>query len=133
MSLPHHAHCVCVSFTGNIHLNLFDTSIVQEQDFAALHFSKLTGSRSDSGHTEQKYVFGSPECAKHEAMKLACHRANIFVDEHQCNPRGVYLYAGGSVQIAVRSGPPQSFRVTSSLSHDIEETPSVAAGQKHDW
>jgi hypothetical protein len=68
-----------------------------------------------------------------EAMKLASKQLVITVDEHRCTPSQAYVFAGGSVRIAVSSGPPQSFEIRNSGTGDSDDTPRIPAGQGYEW
>ncbi|GAB4823515.1 hypothetical protein N2152v2_010561 [Parachlorella kessleri] len=66
-------------------------------------------------------------------MKLASRQLVITVDEQRCTPGSAQVFAGGSVRIAVSSGPPQSFEIRNNTTSEAEETPRVSAGSTYEW
>ena len=67
------------------------------------------------------------------ASPLAVHNLLLSADEHRCAPAEAHVFAGGSVRIAVSSGPPQSFEISSAAGGGADETPRIPAGEHYDW
>ena len=93
------------------------------------HLAKLA--RGEDKTPQPRATAGSS--TTHEVMKLASRQLLITVDEQRCTPGSAQVIAGGSVRIAVSSGPPQSFEIRNNTSSEAEETPRVSAGETYEW